>query len=148
MRVYVRPEFYLTKFEPNEYIAACAWEPGTELTATCVGNNITIKLGTNQGGNVWSATPIDDNGNSAGGTEMLYPIKGTNDYAFCGSIYDEHSGSSVSGEFYPVSQIQGGVVGSPYGHGTLCRDVLDTQSGAQVASWHHHLTNVKNKNHS
>lgn len=145
---YVKPMMVSEEFVPNEYVAACAWEEGAELTATCGSTKITIRLDSNQGGNVWQATPIDANGNSAGGTQMLYPISGTDNYAFCGSIYAGHTGSAVSGEYYPVSQIQGGVVGADYGHGTLCNDVLDTQTDAKIASWHHHLTNVKSKNAS
>ena len=147
MRNYVKPEFYVEQFMPNEYISACEWIAGEELSAECGNQNITIKLGTYQGGDVWSATPVDENGNAVGGSEMLYPINGRNNYAFCGSIYDGHSGSNVSGEFVPHTASTP-PVGSSYGHGTVCDCSLVGQSGASVTTWHHHLTNVRTTNHS
>ena len=147
MKNYVRPEFYVEQFMPNEYISACEWTVGDELSATCGNSSITIKLGTYQGSDVWGATPVDANGNSVGGSEMLYPIEGKGNYAFCGSIYDGHSGSAVSGEFIPHSESTP-AVGSYYGHAVVCDCVLVGQSGALISSYHHHLTNVRSKNFS
>ena len=79
---------------------------------------------------------------------MLYPIAGSpGTYGFGGAINLGHS-KNVNGEYYPVSQIAGGEEGEIYGGGTLCSRILNTQTDSTVVSWHHHLTNVKNKNNS
>lgn len=148
---YVKPVMVTEEFVPNEYVAACAWEVGTDLSASCSGATITIELVQNQGGDVWTASPANENGtidSSIGGQGMLYPIAGQpGTYGFGGAIYSGHS-TSVNGEYYPASQIQDGKAGDSYGGGTLCDCVLNTQTGQSVGSWHHHLTNVRSKNHS
>lgn len=141
---YVKPMMVSEAFVPNEYVAACAWEVGTELTATCKGSNVTIKLAMSQGNDVWTATPMNNDGTYAGGSEMLYPI-GNGEYAYCGSITTGHT-THTEGEYKPIGNGVTGNPGEEQNGYILCDCKLTGQSGALVTSAHHHLTNVKSKN--
>ena len=133
MREYKRPEFYVTEFAANEYVAACE---STTIGASCAGSGgkkVTIKILQDQGSGSYQAIPVDSDGNDAGGAGMLYPTQ--YGYAFTSSIWGHEP---VNGEYYPVSHVSGGQVGQKFGSSTLCDCVL-TNAGNSVGTDHHHL---------
>ena len=134
MREYKRPEFYVTEFAANEYVAVCE---DTTIGASCEGSGgtVTLRIDSDQGKGSYTATPVDSNGNMAGNSGMLYPYE--KGYVFAGPITGHNP---VNGEFYPVGQVAaaGFKVGDSYSSGTVC-SCNPTNSGNSVGTWHHHL---------
>lgn len=164
MNEYMKPDYEVMVFEANEYVAACPWVQGTELIVGCGNGSVQIQLNTNQGSydgesSVWSASPYNPtSGIYVGGSEMLYPVYDkyteenkegyffTGDYAYCGTISDNHTSTTSGGEW--MSQGNGNVPGNVSGNATVCDCYLFGQSGALVNALHHHLTHIRNKNMS
>lgn len=143
---YMKPIMTLEGFVPEQYCKVCGVVQGSTLTANCGNQSIKMKIEASQGNNVFTAIPVDENGNSSGvgGQGMLYPLSSnSSEYVFTGSIYLGHEGSFVNGEYYPYSEsIAGSIVDGKYSGYTVCEDELVTQTGTSVTAAHHHLTNV------
>lgn len=150
MKEYVRPEFYLTEFMPNEYIAACEWVQGTDLTINCGGNSIKVEIKSVSNPNQeYTAQPfINEVETNAGAQGMLYKNNNTSStvqYASTIPISAGHSQSHVNGEFIAKTQSVGAAIGEQWNGYTVC-DCSLPGGGASAA--HHHLSSVVNHNHS
>lgn len=151
MREYVRPEFYMTKFEPNEYIAACAGggDSNPTIDITCAqGGSAKLVLMNYSGGDVLPTTigagggvacgVLNASGTADNGTLFLMP---DGKYAFNGAIRDGHYDNPTNHPMY-VNGHCGSTSAYPYGVYEVCK--VDPS----FPNIHHHLSNVTVHNHS
>lgn len=172
MNEYVKPDFEVMVFEPNEYVAACPWENGTDLTIGCGDGKVDIELSGKDQGVInaaagiykWTATYKNEYNNDM--QAMLYPVFKRNEskyvdystdgkdlweeftfqgYGYAGNISVDHTDTTKPGEVTGLSASSGSTADDYFLAGGY-----NDQNGATGFSWvgaaFHFLTYIKNKN--
>lgn len=176
MNEYMKPDYEVMVFEANEYVAACAWEPGSDLTLSCgFGGKADVEISTQYGNSMpgnakaWNVTYeyIAENGDGSTGSGWIAPIykntsvdpgsdgfygdtefKFTGQYGFYGIVSDDHNKDTQAGENMSWYPDNGqGESTSPY---YLAYDYNPYGTGFQwLTNYAFHLvTSILNKNNS